>query len=128
MIYSLAALIRGSIPQNIDPREDLRYFSWIFFVFVSLAYSAFVFTGELSKDGPLIFSKRNARSIREVIAGHFAFLAILYCLMRIFIFIVPSLPYWITDTFNVGKGARVSLADIVFTALAALLVYKEAVR
>ena len=45
--------------------------------------------------------------------------------MRIFNFLVPNLPYWMTDTFNAGKGARFSVADIVFIALAAVMVYRE---
>lgn len=125
MISCLANLMSVPVPQNIDPREDLRYFSWIYFVLVSLIYSAFVFSGELSKDGPLIFSKQNARSTREVLASHCAFLVVLFCLMRIFNFLVPNLPYWMTDTFIAGKGARLSIADIVFIALAAVMVYRE---
>lgn len=111
--------------ENIDPREDLRYFSWVYFALFSLAYSAFVFSSELSKDGPLIFSKRNARTTSEVLASHCAFLIILFCSMRVFTFVVPDLPYWMTDTFNAGKGARLSIADTVFIALSAVMVYFE---
>lgn len=118
------ALMRVQMPQNIDPQEVLRYFSWIWFLFVSLIYSAFVFSGELSKDGPLIFSRRNARSTLDVITSHVVFLVILLCLMQIFCFLVPSLPYWMTDTFRAGR-ARYSVADIAFIALAAVLVYRE---
>ena len=81
------------MPRNIDPREDLRFFSWAYFGLVCLAYSAFVFRGELFKDGSLIFSKQNARSPFEVLASHCAFLVILLCMMRVFNLFVPSLPY-----------------------------------
>jgi hypothetical protein len=125
MIFGVfIALMRVQMPQNIDPQEVLRYFSWTWFLFVSLIYSAFVFSGELSKDGPFIFSRRNARSTRDVIASHVAFLVILLCLMQIFCFIVPSLPYWMTDTFR-ARGAPSSVADIVFMVLAAALVHVE---
>jgi len=125
MICFFAALIKATVPQNLDPREELRYFSWIAFVIVSLVYSAFVFRGELSKDGPLFFSRKNARSTRDVLASHSAFLVFLFCFMRVFNFIVPSLPYWMTDTFNAGKGNRLSIADFVFMALTAVLAFVE---
>lgn len=119
-----ATLLGSSMPRNIDPDEDLRYFSWMYFAFTSLMYSAFVFSGELSKDGPLIFSKqRNLRSIREVVAFHCGFLFTLLCLVRIFNLLVPKLPYWMTDTFS--ARARFSIADGVFIALAAVMVHVE---
>jgi hypothetical protein len=43
------ALMKAAMPQNIDPAENLRYFSWWGFAFVALVYSAIVFSGELSK-------------------------------------------------------------------------------
>ncbi len=121
----LLALMTATMPQNVDPREDLLYFNWMDFGLGSLAYSAFVFSGELSKDGPLIFSKRNRRSTSVVLTSHCAFLVILLCLLRIFTVLIPSLPYWMTDTFNAGRGGRVSIADLVFIALASGLVYCE---
>lgn len=124
IMCSVATLLGTSMPRNIDPDEDLRYFSWAYFVLTSLIYSAFVFSGELSKDGPLIFSKqRNLRSIREVVAYHCTFLFALLCLVRIFNLLVPNLPYWMTDTFR--ARARFSIADIVFIALAAVMVHQE---
>lgn len=124
MICLIAAMTHGATPQNIDPQNDLRYFSWGLFVPVYLIYSAFVFSGELAKDGPLIFSKRNARSTREVLVFHCAFLVILFCLMRVFNLLVPNLPYWMTDTF-VARGSRLSVAHVFFIVLAAIMVYRE---
>jgi hypothetical protein len=124
MISLVAGITRASMPHNIDPQNDLRYFSWILFVLVCLIYSAFVFSGELSKDGPLIFSKQNARSLREVLLSHCEFLVILFCVMRIFNSLVLSLPYWITDTWVLG-GSRWSVVDVLFTALASIMVYSE---
>ncbi len=124
MVCFVVATTHASMPQNIDSQNDLRYFSWILFVLVCLIYSAFVFSGELSKDGPLIFSKQNARSLREVLLSHCAFLVILFCLMRIFNSLVLVLPYWMTDTW-VLHGTRWSVADVLFTAFASIMVYSE---
>jgi hypothetical protein len=104
--------------RNIDPQEALRYFSWVRFIIIAVIYTAFVFWLELAKDGPFIFSSRNARSRSYVFRAHAMFLTILFCCFRISIFIVPSLPFWMTDTFVTGHGNRGSIADI-FLCLAA---------
>jgi hypothetical protein len=119
------ALIAAPIARNIDPQEVLRYFNWLAFAIFALVYSALVFTGELSKDGPLIFSKRNARPFLQILILHCAFIVILLLFVRISNQVVPILPYWMTDTFNVRRGARASLADLVFLAVAAITAYIE---
>jgi hypothetical protein len=121
----LIHFIAGSlIPRNIDPSEDLQYFSWWGYAFVAAAYSALVFSGELSKDGPLIFSRRNARVLSQILLIHVAFLIILLCFLRISSYIVPSLPYWMTDTFR-ARRTRVSIADIIFFLAAMVMLFIE---
>ncbi len=120
----LAAFLYIALPRNIDPQETLRYFSWAIFIGACLIYSAFVFSGELSKDGPLFFSKRNKRTTSQVLGLHSTFLIALFCLMQVSALIVPALPFWLTDTLA-ARGARFSLADVGFVLIAAVLVYIE---
>lgn len=120
----LAAFLYLALPRNIDPKETLRYFSWAIFIGACLIYSAFVFSGELSKDGPLFFSKRNERTTSQVLGLHSAFLIALFCLMQVSALIVPTLPFRLTDT-SAARGARFSLADVGFVLIAAVLVYFE---
>jgi hypothetical protein len=94
--------------------DPLQYFSWWVYGGVVVAYTALVFHGELSKeDGPLIFSKRNARSFSGIISVHLVFLAILLGLMWIGVWIYPSLPSWMTEMFN-SRGSAHSPADILY--------------
>jgi hypothetical protein len=125
MVGLAVAPIAASIPRNIDPQEVLRYFNWLGFTALVLFYSAFVFRGELSGDGPLIFSKRNARSVLQVLILHFSFIVILLLVVRVSNQLVPILPYWMTDTFPLGRGARGSVADLEFVAIAAVAAFIE---
>lgn len=96
--------------------DPLVYFSWpTYFVFGAI-YTAFAFSGELSKEGPLIFSKRNARPLSAVFIVHLAFLTILYGFLRVATYMEPSLPNWLTK--DVGRS--VSVFNVFF--LVALLV------
>ena len=106
-----------SITQGIDPQEDLQYFSWLVYALVAAAYSAFVFSGELSKDGPRIFSERNARSASQVIAAHAAYLTMFLCLLRLASYIVLTVPLWMTNTFDGGRHLRLSIFDLLFAAV-----------
>jgi len=112
-------IVNAGVPRNIDPDEALRYFSWARFIIMAVIYTAFVFWLEFAKDGPFIFSPKNARSRSYVLQAHAMFLTILFCCFRISTFIVPSLPFWMTDTFVIRRGNRASIADI-FLGLAAL--------
>jgi hypothetical protein len=114
-----------SMVQGIDSQEDLQYFSWWAYFLVAAAYSAFVFSGELSKDGPVIFSKENARSVPQVAVAHGAFLIVLLCFLRLTSYIVPALPNWMTDTFNAGRRGRISIADILFVVASSIMVLIE---
>jgi hypothetical protein len=121
----IVALIAVPIPQNIDPREELRYFNWLAFAALAFFYSVFVFTGRISKDGLRIFSKRNARTVLQILVLHSSFIVILLLLLRISNQVVPVLPYWMTDTFKAGRGARLSVADLMFVAIAGVLGFIE---
>jgi hypothetical protein len=128
-VASVLAFSAISISQGIDPQEVLQYFSWIAYVLIAAAYSAFVFSGELSRDGPLIFSKQNTRSAPQVIAVHLAYLTILLCLLRLASYIVLTLPHWMTDTFSGGRrNSRISIADLSFFALSATIALIERKR
>jgi hypothetical protein len=101
------------IARNIDPNEALRYFSWTLFAVIAVVYTAFVFWVELAKDGPLILSTRNARTRLQVFFGHALFLTILLCCDRICVYVVPTLPFWMTDTFRLRHSNRASIIDIL---------------
>jgi hypothetical protein len=104
--------------------DPLQFFSWWVYGGVAVAYTALVFNGELSKAGPLIFSRRNARSRLEIVIVHLACLSILLALMRIALYIYPTLPNWMTDTFN-GRGSAHSAFDILFIVVMIALHYIE---
>lgn len=112
------ALLVNSRIGNIDPDEVLRYFSWTRFAIVAVVYSAVVFWSELARNGPFIFSRKNARSKPQVWLAHAIFLTILLCDYRICNEIVPALPFWMTDTFHLRFSNRASLADIISILLA----------
>lgn len=113
---------------NMSAFDPLQYFSWWVFGGVVLAYTALVFHGEFSKeDGPLIFSKRNARTRRGVISLHLMFLTVLFVLMRIGIFLYPSLPRWMTKTFN-SRGAAYSVLDMMYILAMIVMHYIERKR
>ena len=78
------------------------YFSWLWFAIVGVIYSAVVFTGEMSKDGPLIFSKRNAKSLSEIIRIHLAFLFFILALLWFTIRIMPFMPNWMSEKIRRG--------------------------
>ncbi|MGA8041349.1 MAG: hypothetical protein WCA37_00970 [Terracidiphilus sp.] len=97
----------------LQSSDLLQYFSWWIYVDVGVVYSALILRGEISKEGALIFSKKNARSLSWIFTIHLTFLAILFGLMRIIPRIYPSLPKWMTDLFN-GRGSAVSALDLTF--------------
>lgn len=75
----------------------MDFFSWPWFAACVVIYSAYVCSGEMSKDGPLIFSKRNARKLTEIIYIHLAFLMVLLALMWFEIRTEPSMPNWMSE-------------------------------
>lgn len=125
MIAFAVSLPAISLPQRIDPQEVLQYFSWWAYALVAAAYSAFVFSGELSKEGPVIFSKQNARSVSQVLVTHGAFLVILLCFLRLTSYFVLALPHWMNDTFDAGRRGRLSIADIVVFVASGIMVLIE---
>ncbi len=112
----LIILLADQIARNIDPDEVLRYFSWPLFAVIAMVYTAFVFWAELAKDGPFILSSRNARTRPQVFFAHALFLAILLCCYRICVFVVPTLPFWMTDTFRLRHSNRASTIDVLLLA------------
>jgi hypothetical protein len=99
--------------RNIDPDEALRYFSWNVFAIVALVFTGFVFWQELAKNGPFIFSHKNTRSKLQVLLAHAIFLMILLYGYRIVINVIPRLPFWMTDTFQIRYSTRASFADML---------------
>lgn len=90
-----------------------------------VAYTALVFHGELSKkDGPLIFSNHNVRSISGIIFIHSAFLAVLLMLMWIGVFTYPFLPGWMTGMFK-SRGSEYSALDILYILVMIAMHYIE---
>jgi hypothetical protein len=113
---ALIILLADQIARNIDPDEVLRYFSWPLFAVITLVYTAFVFWAELAKNGPFILSLRNARTRQQVFLAHALFLAILLSCYRISVYVVPNLPFWMTDTFRLRHSSRASIIDILLFA------------
>jgi hypothetical protein len=101
--------------------EDFEYFSrWVYFG-SALIYTAFAFSGELSKEGPLIFSKRNARPLSVIFGTHLAFLAILLGLLRLVCYIDSSVPNWMTR--DIGRGS--TILDLLFIIAMMIMGYFE---
>jgi hypothetical protein len=125
MSPELILMVTSRIGRNIDPDEVLRYFSWTRYAVIAVVYTAFVFWLELAKDGPFILSDKNARSKSQVIQAHAIFLTVLLGGYVICTDIVPKLPFWMTDTFRVGRSTRASVADIVVCAAALGMAYFE---
>lgn len=84
-----------------------------------------VFWLELAKDGPFIFSQKNARSKLQILQAHAIFLTMLLCGYRICTEIVPAMPFWMTDTFQLRGASRASFADIIGCLAALGMAYFE---
>jgi hypothetical protein len=124
-VPTLICLIANNrVTRNIDPDEALRYFSWSRFAVIAVVYTAVVFWLELAKDGPFILSPKNDRSIAQVFLAHALYLTILICGYRICTYMVPMLPFWMTDTFRKGSG-RASFVDILLLLAALAMAYSE---
>jgi hypothetical protein len=105
--------------------DPLQYFSWWVYGGVAVVYTALVFHGELSKkDGPYIFSERNARPLSEIISIHLVFLAIFWGLMQIGASTYRFLPNWITTMFD-SRGSAYSVLDILYILAMIALHYVE---
>jgi hypothetical protein len=125
MLGTATVLIASPIPRNIDPAEGLRYFSWWGFAIGAAVYSACIFSRRLAGRGFLDFSRRPPRPASRIAAVHFACLAFLLGVLRAASYLVPLLPYWMTDTFRAGRGASLSIADLAFLALILVLLAVE---
>ena len=118
-------IANDQVPRNIDPDEALRYFSWSTFAVIAVVYTSFVFWLELAKDGPFIFSRGNARSRVQVFLAHALFLIALICGYRICTYMVPIIPFWMTDTFRVRHSNRASFLDFLLFFAALAVAYFE---
>jgi hypothetical protein len=124
-IELIVLIANERITRNIDPAQSLRYFSWALFAVIAVVYSAFVFWLELAKDGPFIFSRNNVRTRLQVLLAHAMFLTILLCCYRICTYLVPALPFWMTDTFRLTTRSKTSFAAIVLCLAALGMAYFE---
>ena len=73
------------------------FYQWPSFAILAVVYSAAVCSGELSNDGPQIFSKRNPIELSAIVGIHLCFLTILFIAWRIADFIDPGLPHALTE-------------------------------
>jgi len=126
LIELQAALIYlANYPHAMDQDEKLQYFSWSVYLIIGLIYSVILFFYVMSEDNLVIFSKRNKRSLSQILIIHTAFVTLLLCTLRICSYTVRYLPFWITCEFDLGEG-NMSIADfIVFLLALALLAYER---
>jgi hypothetical protein len=57
--------------------------------------------------------------------AHAMFVTILLCCYRLSTFLVPMLPFWMTDTYRVSRSTRSSFAEIVLCLAALGMAYFE---
>ena len=98
------------VPRNIDPTQPLRYFSWLRFSIVAAIYTAVVFW---LADKPFPFAGRGAAWRRQVLLVHAMFLAVLLFCFQFCPYIVPILPFWMTDTTIGRRGTKSSFIECV---------------
>jgi Zn-dependent protease len=115
----------ASFPHAMDQDERLQYFSWSGCLIVGIVYSFFLFFDEVPKDHREIFSKRNKRSLTQILKIHTAFVTLLLCALRICSYVVRYLPFWMTHEIDLGEG-YFSIADVIFVIGAmALFAYER---
>jgi len=119
LIGTIHAIRRGT-GQPID--DALMNFSWWGYIVVATMYTVVVFRGDLSREGPLIVTKENARTPVAIFLIHSAFLALLLWAAWAAPFILPLLPYWMTGRIHT-RAIDLTFADILFI-LATLLMHK----
>jgi len=90
------------------------YFAWFQFAVWGLIYTALVFQGELSDQGPRIFSKVNAKPLSAIVLIHLSFLLLIFICMRVAPYIEPHLSHFLTDTLFRRRGSEVSILDLLF--------------
>jgi len=102
--------------------DPLLHFSWWGFIVVAALYSVVVFRGDLSREGPFILTKENARTPLAISSIHVAFLAFLLWAAWMVPYILPLLPRWMTDRIH-ARGIDVTIADVLFI-LATLVIHQ----
>lgn len=73
-------------------------FSWLWFGVFAAIYTAWVFSGEFSRNGPRIFSAGNSRSLPWILLTHAGFLCIVLAIYWIAVVLEPSMPHWMFGT------------------------------
>jgi hypothetical protein len=115
----------ASFRHAIDQDEMLQYFSWLGYLIVGIVYSFFVFFDEVPKDARAIFSKRNKRSLIQILTIHATFVVLLLCSLRICSYVIQYLPYWISHEIDLMDG-HMSIADLIFMiGVGALALYER---
>jgi hypothetical protein len=106
----LILIVHSQIARSIDPDQPFRYFSWTRFVIVAAIYTAVAFW---LGDRRFPFFGKSPRWELQVLLVHSMFLAILLGCLQICTVIVPSLPFWMTDTYLGRRGVRSSFVECV---------------
>ena len=115
MLIELQAALTclASIPHAMNHDEMLHSPSWSENFIVGLVYSVILFFYEVSEDNLIIFSKRNKRSLTQILTIHAAFITLLLCALRTCSYMIRYLPFWMTHEFDLGEG-YMSIAEIIF--------------
>ncbi|HUN82787.1 MAG TPA: hypothetical protein VMU48_00340 [Terracidiphilus sp.] len=114
MMKLLAGLILVAGTAIGPPIDDpLMHFSWWGYVVVAALYTMVVFRGDLSREGPFILTKENARTPFAISCIHVTFLALLLWAARVTPYILPLLPRWMTDRIH-ARGINLTIADALF--------------
>jgi len=127
MLIELQAAITclASFSHAIDQNERFHYLSWSSYLIVGIVYSFCIFFDEVPKDHRVIFSKRNKRSLTQILTIHAAFVVLLLSALRICSYVFRYLPFWMTRAYDLGEG-YMSVADFIFIIGAvALLAYEK---
>lgn len=123
VLAGLILMVGAAVGPPID--DSLMYFSWWGYVVVAALYTMVVFRGDLSREGPFILTKENARTPFAISCIHVAFLAMLFWAARVAPYILPFLPRWMTDRIH-ARGINLTIADALF--ILAILVMNQIER
>jgi hypothetical protein len=96
------------------------FYQWPTFAILAIIYSALVATGEISKEGPLIFSKRNSRTLSEILGAHLLFLTILLVAWKVAFYLDPHLADWMTGYIGRGGSAFNMFFIVVMLVMSSL--------
>ena len=83
------------------------------------------FGSNLQKTDHSSFPERMLALGLQVFLAHALFLTILLCCYQICTYIVPTLPFWMTDTYRLRGSNRASIVDIFLFLAALAMAYCE---